>query len=40
MVLGLGKHRPTQVERVLSLLVESGVAFCVFQVLYFKHLFT
>ncbi|KAF9457284.1 hypothetical protein BDZ94DRAFT_1301999 [Collybia nuda] len=35
MVTGLGNHRPTQSERVLALLVESGVAFCIPQALNF-----
>lgn len=35
MVAGLGRSRPTQAERVLALLVESGVVFCIPQVLYY-----
>lgn len=36
MAIGLGRHRPTSVERVLVLLVESGVLFCLLQVMYWK----
>ncbi|KAF9462216.1 hypothetical protein BDZ94DRAFT_1237052 [Collybia nuda] len=34
MVAGLGSHQPTQAERILALLLESGVIFCLVQVLY------
>ncbi|KAF9469470.1 hypothetical protein BDZ94DRAFT_1316655 [Collybia nuda] len=35
MIVGLRNHRPTQGERVLAMLVESGVVFCLPQAIYF-----
>ncbi|KAF9469482.1 hypothetical protein BDZ94DRAFT_1327742 [Collybia nuda] len=39
MAAGLGNHQLTQAERVLALLVESGIAFCILQVGNFIYVF-
>ncbi|KAF9467074.1 hypothetical protein BDZ94DRAFT_1305576 [Collybia nuda] len=35
MIIGLGRHQPTQAERALVLLVESGVGYCLVQAVFF-----